>query len=195
MPDVVQGRETEVDSHVSNSGSRGGFGFRTRGALEGAEKEFPIPQAWEVANKEIEWRRREVGANPLDADDHLAMAQLLAAVGSPGEAKEHIERAVALGIDSPVNMVHLAQVYALLGEKERALEELARAVAADYPDPYLPLVLPAFRSLHSDPRFSALFEVHERVGVGVGLPENDPSVIVNEELKTDESGGSNEEWW
>jgi tetratricopeptide (TPR) repeat protein len=152
-------------------------------------------QAWDVVNEEIEWRRSDIGGEPLAAEDHLAFAQLLAAVGSAGEAREHVEGAERLGVDSATSIMHLAQAYALLGDNDRVIEEVARALEMDYPDPFLPMILPAFRTLHGDPRFGELFGLSEGAAQATGDPEEDPSVIVPEDSKTGESGGSTDEWW
>ena len=43
MRDVVRGWGAKEDAKVSNGSSRGEFGFRMRGTLDGVEKQIPIP--------------------------------------------------------------------------------------------------------------------------------------------------------
>ena len=46
MPHVVRGWGAQEEAEVSNGSSRGGFGFRMRGTLDGVEKQIPIPGGW-----------------------------------------------------------------------------------------------------------------------------------------------------
>ena len=101
--------------------------------------------------------RASLGDGTFGAKDHLALAQLAAAVGDAGVARDHVASALQLGVDDPIAAMYLAQVYASLGERERALREVTRALETGYPYPYLPLVLPALRPLRDDPRFLGLF--------------------------------------
>jgi serine/threonine protein kinase/Flp pilus assembly protein TadD len=114
-------------------------------------------RAWDLARREAEVYRASLGEGPFGAKDYLALAQLAAAVGDAGMARDHMDVALRLGVEDPIAAMYLAQAYASLGEREQALREVMRALETGYPYPYLPLVLPALRSLRQEPRFMELF--------------------------------------
>jgi serine/threonine protein kinase/Flp pilus assembly protein TadD len=120
-------------------------------------------RAWDLAHEEAEILRAARDDGPLGADGHLALAQLAAAVGDAGVAREHINVALESGLDDPTSPMNLAQAYASLGDHERALAEVVRALDSGYPNPFLPMVLPALRPLREDPRFRDLFGLPDSV--------------------------------
>jgi len=114
-------------------------------------------EAWRLVEDETAVIRTAAQGSPLDVDGHLGFAGLLAVVGRDGEARDHLERAFALGVEDPVRVLSAAQAFASLGDLERALAGVEHALEIGAPDLYLPSVTPALRPLRSDPRFIALF--------------------------------------
>jgi dienelactone hydrolase len=73
-----------------------------------------------------------VKAHPDDATAWLRLGLSQAHLQKPEEAAASLERARALGADSPLDLYNLACGYALLGQSEKAIDYLDRAVSAGY---------------------------------------------------------------
>ena len=56
-------------------------------------------------------------------------------------------------------MMNLAEYYALSGKKEEAIETLKKAFDMGYPDPYFPMIIPAFQPIRFEAEFRAVFGV------------------------------------
>jgi tetratricopeptide (TPR) repeat protein len=106
---------------------------------------------------EAELELLSAGPAPATTWDFLSRAQLNAIVGSESEAERLIAGALALGPLDANGHMELAQTHALLGRNDEALGQIALAYEAGYWDAFFPLIIPAFRSLHADPRFIELF--------------------------------------
>jgi len=93
--------------------------------------------------------------HPNDATAWLRLGYSQAASGRGG-AGASLEKAVALGATSALDLYNVASAYALLGEPDRAFDALERAVLAGFRDRGLAERDPDLASLRADPRFQAL---------------------------------------
>lgn len=93
-----------------------------------------------------------------NVEDLILLGHLEAAAGRIDEARQYLKRALALGVKDTGTSVQLAELYALTGQKDPAIETLRKTLAAGLPDPFFPLIIPAFQSIRNDPQFRALFK-------------------------------------
>jgi hypothetical protein len=75
-----------------------------------------------------------VRSHPNDAVAHMRLGLSQAHAGDSAGASVSLERAVALGADTPVDLYNVACGYALLKQSDRALDWLERSVAAGFRD-------------------------------------------------------------
>jgi hypothetical protein len=115
-------------------------------------------------------------------------------MGFDTRAREHVERAKRLGLNTPGSILALGQAHALLGDYETALTEVALALDEGYPDPFMPLYLPSLRPLRSDSRFLALFAPPTE-SIEVEADREYATGKLAGEDSEEEAGGSADEWW
>jgi tetratricopeptide (TPR) repeat protein len=96
-----------------------------------------------------------VKSHPDDAIAWMRLGVSQATTGDPA-ATASLEKAVALGADTPTDLYNVACGYALLGRKDAAIGWLERAVAAGFTDGRLLRTDSDLESLRGDPRFEAL---------------------------------------
>jgi Flp pilus assembly protein TadD len=112
-------------------------------------------EADEIVLAELE--RLDAESEPTTAWDFLSRAQLHAIVGHDGEAERLVASTLALGTLDAHSHMNLAQIYAQLDRPDEALGQVALAYEAGYWDSFFPMILPALKPLHDDPRFVEMF--------------------------------------
>jgi hypothetical protein len=99
-----------------------------------------------------------VKTHPDDATAYLRLGLSQAHLKRVSEAEANLQKAVALGADSPADFYNVACGYALAGQKEKALDWLERAVAAGFQDRRLMASDEDLESLRGLDRFQKLVE-------------------------------------
>ncbi|HEX4441814.1 MAG TPA: hypothetical protein VH854_17195 [Thermoanaerobaculia bacterium] len=97
-----------------------------------------------------------VKTHPNDATAWLRLGYAQASTKQGAAADASLQRAIALGAASPIDLYNVASAYALLGETDRALDALERAVSAGFRDRGLAERDPDLASLRGDARFQTL---------------------------------------
>jgi len=122
LPDVGRGCETEVETKVSNGGSRGGFGLRIRGALDVAEKETPIPYA----------SVNDDSVNLIDTLPEFSYNGTMSMYDRPGHITGAVNIPVHSFLDESGRFKPLDQLAAMhdLDRKERAITYCGGGIAA-----------------------------------------------------------------
>jgi tetratricopeptide (TPR) repeat protein len=151
-------------------------------------------QAQQLAEGEASIILEHMEGARSDAERHLELSQLRAIMGFDTRAREHVERAKRLGLNTPGSILALGQAHALLGDYETALTEVALALDEGYPDPFMPLYLPSLRPLRSDSRFLALFAPPTE-SIEVEADREYATGKLAGEDSEEEAGGSADEWW
>jgi len=113
------------------------------------------------------WFGREYGAaaqayadyaktHPDDATARMRLGLSQAYSGEAAQATENLEKAVAMGADSPIDLYNVACGYAVLKQTDKALDWLDRAVASGFRDRRLIETDDDLESLRGTPRFQKI---------------------------------------
>jgi tetratricopeptide (TPR) repeat protein len=151
-------------------------------------------EARQLAEGEASLILEDMEGTGSDAERYLELSQLHAIMGFDTRAREHVERARLLGLNEAGSILAMAQAHALLGDHESALTEVTRALEEGYPDPFMPLYLPALRPLRSDSRFLALFAPPTEA-IEIEAEREYATGNLAGEDEEQETGGSADEWW
>jgi tetratricopeptide (TPR) repeat protein len=127
------------------------------GNLANSCDELPngVARAAEARDRAIALMLARIEINPHEAESWLRLGQWRADRAQPGEAREALERALALAPDDGSVRAAAGASIELLGDRDRALAEIETALRLGYRIELLDAV-PALAALREDPRYQAL---------------------------------------
>ncbi len=94
-----------------------------------------------------------------DAQWLFLLGGLNAMSGKTDEARVYLNKASAAAEEDPYTLISKAELHMLLGQGEPAVAALKRALDSGYPDPFFPVIMPAFNAIRKNPEFRALFKL------------------------------------
>jgi tetratricopeptide (TPR) repeat protein len=86
----------------------------------------------------LDWFARALALNPNHASSHAHQGRTLAIMGRPGEAIEHVQRAIRLSphdLDLPLWLFFIGEASLEIGDFDAALDHLRRAAELDPNNP------------------------------------------------------------